>query len=262
VKVPPKPTCNHCGAPKPAGRGRKLCDACSARWQHQVSTKRCFRCGGPCAPQKILCAECKELAEWKRRTRHRSKRKPCVDCGGPKPPGQRRRVCDRCLKKRAEVPRCRCCGVRPVRQKFANLCVECKREAEQRLRERRRARNAEYRKQRKVKRGPADPETHRMGNRLRAEQAGRWIEPVAPEVYARRYGTGRGARQPHLPADPLLPLLADVFDPGAIAEAAGLSDSFVERIIHGRIKAVAVPDADRLCIALGLPLTLVYPDAV
>jgi len=267
-----KPLCAHCGKPKPKGRGRKLCDACQAEWHHKIARRRCNRCGEPCAPRKILCESCRELAEWKRSRRHAvGRRKPCTRCGGPKGPGARRRLCDRCLRQDQQVRPCENCHKRPKRYRIAKLCEICKLEAEARVRERNRERNRLDRQKRKPKkrkitrkRQKAITENHRMAQRLRDERAGREIVPVDERTYLERYGTGRGQTMARVPVDPLLQWLTQIDDDerlAVVAERAGLSPSYVHRVRRGLYEAIAIPDADRLCIGLDLSFASIYGEA-
>lgn len=267
-----KPLCAHCDKPKPKGRGRKLCDECQKAWHHKIARRRCNRCGEPCAPRKILCESCKELAEWKRARRHAvGRRKPCTRCGGPKGPGARRRLCDRCLKQDQTKRPCEKCHKRPKRYPIAKLCEICKAEAEAALRARNRERNklARQKKQRKNKakrkitrkQRKNITENHRMAQRLRNERAGRELVPVDEREWLARYGTGRGETQARVPVDPLLEWLAHVDGDemlAVVAERAGLSVSFVQRVRNGKYKAVSLPDADRLCVGLDLSFASLY----
>jgi hypothetical protein len=111
----------------------------------------------------------------------------------------------------------------------------------------------------------ADPERRqarlelaRMDGRLRAEKQGGQLKPVPLGVYRKRYGTGRGHTQTRVNAAPLRRLLREAPDLDALAQVTGLSASFLQRVAAGRYEAVSVPDADTICCAFGLPMSLIY----
>jgi hypothetical protein len=45
------------------------------------------------------------------------------------------------------------------------------------------------------------------------------------------------------------------------ADDIGVSESFVFRVLTGHYEAISIPDADRICVGLGVPLRLVYGEA-
>jgi hypothetical protein len=53
------------------------------------------------------------------------RRQPCRGCGRPKGDGARRIYCDACQRERLKPPPCSLCGLRPIRGKHKNHCVEC-----------------------------------------------------------------------------------------------------------------------------------------
>jgi hypothetical protein len=267
--------CKRCGKPKPPGRGRKLCDACSKDWQHKVSRKRCFRCGGPCEAKKILCSDCKELAEWRRAQRSKARRrKPCVRCGGPKGEGKRIRLCARC-RAADEAPKKMCtrCRKRPKRYAGAKLCEPCHQEAivtraaymrKRKREEYQKAKAAGKVKARRLKRKERQRvlENQRINARLRAERRGlKGPAELDQETYERMYGTGRGHTERRLPVAPLIPFMSTIEAIDEFADDIGVSESFVFRVLTGHYEAISIPDADRICVGLGVPLRLVYGEA-
>lgn len=261
--------CARCGEPKPPGQGRRLCEACSKDWQHKTKRKRCFRCGGPCEPKKILCSDCKDLAEWRRAQRSKARRrKPCTRCGGPKGEGQRIRLCARCRAADA-AKTCTRCKQRPKRYPRAKLCEVCHQDAlvqraaymrERKREEYRKAKAAGKLKARRHKRSERKRilENQRINSRLRAERRGQTPAMMDQEAYERQYGTGRGHTERRLPVAPLIPYLAEVEAIDEFADDIGLSESFVHRVLVGNYEAISIPDADRICVGLGVPLRLVY----
>ena len=96
---------------------------------------------------------------------------------------------------------------------------------------------------------------------MRRDREGQPRKPVTPEIYAIKYGTGYGGR---LPAAPLAPLLRSALEHETetdLAWRAGIAPKRVADIVHGRAERVALTTADGLCVALGLTLSLVYPEA-
>jgi len=135
---PTKP-CERCGEPKPRGHGRRLCENCADGKWREPKPLECRECGGPREPRKQMCADCKELADWKYKTRHRLARgrQPCSRCGGPKGPGQRRRLCDACTALRDSPRRCERCGEPKVTVPRGKRCDDCKAEVKAAARARR-----------------------------------------------------------------------------------------------------------------------------
>lgn len=91
--------CSRCGAPKEAGRGKRLCAACrivpSPTKTPEARRHPCKRCGKPKEPGKRrkLCDACQVLAQAEKTPEGR--RGPCWHCGGRKGPG-RNKYCDTC----------------------------------------------------------------------------------------------------------------------------------------------------------------------
>jgi hypothetical protein len=104
-------------------------------------------------------------------------------------------------------------------------------------------------------------ELARMDARLRQERDGGRLRPLSPEAYLKRYGTGQFAQHSRIDASPLRQLLCEcVADLTGFAESVPLSESAIHRIMLGHTERVAVRDADILCVALNMPVSLVYPD--
>jgi DNA-binding Xre family transcriptional regulator len=267
-KPPPKPLCHRCGQPKGPGRGKRFCDACHAAYVGQVRRRRCRVCGGPRAPQKQLCDECRQSAKWRHnRLGVIKRRQPCEGCGGPKGPGARRRYCDRCREKRAAPRMCERCGIEPPRYARAKLCLLCHARAKARNRHHHNHLNREARARGSVY--PSDrarrakaAEAHRLADRMRRERQGRPRPPVDAALYAVRYGKGYG-RVAVVPAAPLLPFVVYALaheTEAELAERTGISPKRIQDMLNGAPN-IALVTADKLCVALGYTLSLVYPEA-
>jgi DNA-binding Xre family transcriptional regulator len=105
-------------------------------------------------------------------------------------------------------------------------------------------------------------EESRLRARLKAEREGRPFAPVPLDEYRKRYGTGDG---PHntVAAESLRPFVVRALRTGTEAELArraGVSDKRIREIGQG-VERISLGTADRLCVALGLTLSLVYPEA-
>jgi hypothetical protein len=106
-------------------------------------------------------------------------------------------------------------------------------------------------------------EDQRLGGRLLAEQRGRPVKPVSLAEYRKRYGTGFG-RSATVPVAPLVPFIRQrlrVQSEAELATRAGSSPRRIYGMLNGSQPNIAVVTADSFCIALGLTLSLVYPEA-
>ena len=236
----------------------------------------CQKCGEPKRPGRgqKFCEECHENAVWRKQTKYRTRvvlmRSPCEQCGGVKEPGHGRRFCKACRPD--ELPP-RLCPCGTVIERPLMRCDECKavtaerEKVKHRVRSRRRrdaARaagttvSAYYPRSEKAR--LRDNETRRIKKREKAEREGRTIPELPDEIYRRRYGTGRGRGATRVPAAPLLELFEGV-ELFVMAEAIGVSESFLSRIVHGRITEISIPDADKICQWFGVPLELAYGEA-
>jgi hypothetical protein len=271
VKKPaPNPHCKRCGRWKSRGRGRRFCQRCHDDYQATLAAKRCCRvCGGPRPPRKQMCEECSRNADWRRSKRDVIKRRqPCEGCGGPKGPGARRRYCDRCRaeRERSGARMCERCQIRPPRYARAKLCLRCHALAQKRRLSYRNRWNRRVRANGRTY--PSDAtrakatETWRLYDRMRRDREGRPRKPIDPEVYAERYGRGYG-RIELVPAAPLTPLVRRALTRESeieLAGRAGISDKRIREIVGGQGN-IALVTADKLCVALGYTLSLVYPEA-
>lgn len=179
--------CRHCGAEKGEGQGRVLCEPCAVK-ARQPSP--CHACGEPTAKGtgERFCRDCApvvhDVAQRRRRARVGLKRKPCRGCGRPKGPGSRRIYCDACRAKR-EAPRtcARDDCERPVTEPHKRYCEPCRvvREREFRLERQRRY----Y--ERRIK---ADPEGVADSRRVASARyaAKRRARPNYPHPVRRRLG--------------------------------------------------------------------------
>jgi DNA-binding Xre family transcriptional regulator len=106
-------------------------------------------------------------------------------------------------------------------------------------------------------------EDSRLRARLKAEQEGRPFKPVSLEEYRERYGGGWG-RSSTLPAEPLIPFIRRALHVESeieLAERAGISDKRIRDVLNGNAPNIALVTADKLCVALGYTLSLIYPEA-
>lgn len=267
----PPNRCRRCGQPKTLGRGSGYCAECRAIVAERYAAKPCEACGGPkpVGRGRRMCDDCREVRHWATKTRQKvRRRKRCGRCGGPKGPGRQRRLCDRCRREIEErrVRVCVTCQTRPVRGPLARLCHECNAAARERDLIRNRARNREYRRQRAAAR-KASPNPNQAGNsrmwlRLRREREGRPLPVLSVEEYTGRYGHGYG-QATRLPAAPLVPLIRRALHSETeleLAYRAEVSERRVREILSGK-ELVSLVTADRLCVALGVALSLVYQEA-
>jgi hypothetical protein len=234
--------------------------------KHRSAPKPCERCGGEKLPGQgqRYCADCHELAQWatarKRKTRVVKSRQPCVDCGGIKEPGHGRRVCLRCAKRRRGQRRCLHCRV--AIEVPRRLCPSCKAEALAKRRRFDNERNKRYRATHpKPKRKPltkAQNEDRHFNYRQReGENGGR--RTLSQAEYVKRYGTGT-SKTAVVPVGPLVaPLAAYMAEvpETAAAEIANTSPRRIAQILKGE-GVVSVITADKLCVLLGLPFSLLY----
>lgn len=231
-------------------------------WKRPSQSKPCEKCGGVKRPGQgqRYCQECYELAVWRAETKEKGRRlmsrQPCIDCGGRKEPGHGKRLCAKCKAKR-RIPRYCRCGVQIEPPK--RLCPACKLEAIAKRRDYDRARHRLYRQTHRIKRKPltlAERQNVRINYRLRRERNGQGPARKPP-------GPWRPGARDHVPVDPLLPFLREraVNEPiGAFAEDAGVRPNTVEAVLRGETPTILLASADRLCVALGLTLSLLYPD--
>lgn len=105
-------------------------------------------------------------------------------------------------------------------------------------------------------------EDARMRYRLLQERKGRQLPPLSEGAYARQYGTGYG-RSTVVDAAPLLPLIQhhiSMVGGLELARVSKVSIKALERVAKGVQDQISLVTADRLCVAFGLPLSLVYPE--
>jgi DNA-binding Xre family transcriptional regulator len=106
-------------------------------------------------------------------------------------------------------------------------------------------------------------EDQRLSWRLLAERRGRPVKPVSLEEYRERYGSGWG-KSITLPAEPLLPFIRRALRTESeteLAGRAGISDKRIREVLNGNVSNFALVTADKLCLALGYTLSLIYPEA-
>src|SRR5687767_11356253 len=63
--------CHRCGGPKPKGRGRRLCESCEPLQSPTGMCSPCRDCGSRDnkLPNKQICEDCREIAEWRNERR-------------------------------------------------------------------------------------------------------------------------------------------------------------------------------------------------
>jgi hypothetical protein len=220
------------------------------------------------------CSGCKRHATTSVKRWHKKGRE-CARCGQTVPcpeqitdfPWRETAICKPCIKAKA---RARCAEW--AREKVA---------ADDEFRQRRiaasrrwQARNpdavyaAERRRWDKVR---ADPERYarakedaRMRYRLRRERAGSPSKPLSEATYLRLYGTGVSkARSKLVPVEPLLPLLSaavELHGEVAVARASGVPERRLFDLLHRRSRNVSIISADKLCVYLDHPFSLVYAE--
>jgi hypothetical protein len=277
--------CDRCGQPKPPGRGRKYCSPeCRAAGPAE-GVKRCGDCGQErlipvqIGAKSTYCKACLKEHARAQAKRHYENNRETV---------------------KAAVAAYRAAHVEQVnankrehyyanRERYHEQQAAYRREHREEQRERahrwyvlnrdkhkdaaRRYReaNRELVRERNrdwYQRVMSDParreerrELARMDERLRAMRQGEQVRPLPADVYRKLYGTGRGSQQARVSAEPLRELLSEAEDLEALAEGVDLSESFLRRVRDGYYDAVSIPDADTICIAFGLPMTLIYGDA-
>jgi hypothetical protein len=289
-----------CNELKKPGRGNKLCEFHSAESQQRFAQQRgkvkqypCRQCGGTENKQKgkQYCDPCREwvrdVKKIARRARRAAReRKVCAGCFKPKGPGYRRRYCDACYKAREEAkkaPRkCNVCGENKVTEKYKKACADCRQKSHERHLARQRAYQKRLRenpetaeklreKQRKAKRAnrERENESKRMQYRLREMRKGRTLAPVKEDKR-----TSAGPRVPAAPLKPLIEQWVRVWEAEhvthrrketgalkAFAEQAELPERRVWGIMHDEYEKVTLTTADAICVAVGIPYTVVYADA-
>jgi hypothetical protein len=105
-------------------------------------------------------------------------------------------------------------------------------------------------------------ETHRLAYRLQREREGRPLPALSAQEYRERYGRGYG-RSTLLPAAPLRPLIERALESESEVELgrrAAVADRRLREILTGK-RNISLVTADRLCVALGFTLSVVYQEA-
>lgn len=103
----------------------------------------------------------------------------------------------------------------------------------------------------------------REHHRAKRIELGLPVREISDEEYRKRYGTGYG-RSERVSPEPLLPFLRIVQAEGDVmrlADNAGVSPDLICDVLNGERHPIALVIADRLCAALGLPMSLVYQEA-
>lgn len=101
-------------------------------------------------------------------------------------------------------------------------------------------------------------ENRRIAYRLRRERKGLPVrKPMSEEAYNARYGTGFG-RAATLPAEALRDHVVNAATAMGsreeFARLAGVSDRRLQDMVNGVTHRVSLVNADKLCVALGIPL--------
>lgn len=112
------------------------------------------------------------------------------------------------------------------------------------------------------RRKAARNEAARLNYRLRREREGKPPRPLSVKTYNERYGYDYG-RRAKLPAEPLRNLLIRTMRQMSRAEIerrTGVPERRYFALLDGQ-RTVTVSTADRLCVGLNVPLTMIYPEA-
>jgi hypothetical protein len=229
----------------------------------------CTKCGR--APKvkgqgQHFCADCKEAAAWlasrKRQTRALVKRRPCLICGGVKEPGHGRDICLRCAAERKPKRKCMSCPAlidAPARkcERCRAIVADTKRRYERERHRRNRREHPEWyvRDSKRKRKTKKDNEGQRMRHRLRAEQAGR---PIAPVAVLPRVHTERSRRVPTAPLLAFIRQALAEIDVTELGRAAHMRPYEIGRVITGEVVELRDWQADRLCVAMGLQFNLLY----
>lgn len=276
--------CNRCGQPKPPGQGRKYCSPECAAAGPAIGTKRCADCEqerlvpAEMRAKAIYCKACLKAHERAQAKRHYEANRDRVKAAVA---AYREANAEQVKARKREHYQRNREAIRAKQAEYHRAHIEEAKERSARWyqanREKAKERSERYRvTHREIVRERnrrwyldlmADPEKAqqrrelaRMDARLRQEREGR-LKPLSEKEYIKRYGTGQFAQRSRIDAAPLRRLLCEhVDDLTGFAQSVPLSESAIDRIMQGHTERVAVRDADILCVALNLPVALVYPD--
>lgn len=211
------------------------------------------------------CSDCKRTATCNVKRWHK-KGRDCSRCGQVRPcPAQitdfpwRPAVCKDCIKAKERARQREWAAEKRANDPdFRRRQIDATIRWQQRNREYRL--EAEKRRHRAIRSDPQRlarrREDQRMRYRMRREQAGNPTRPVSQKTYIKRYGRGSYTHD-RVAVEPLMPLLL-ARDPRELAESSGLNRSTIDRLLTGRNTDLMLPDADKLCVALGIPISLIY----
>lgn len=274
--------CEICGGPKNSGQGSRRCTGCAGV---RGPWRRCEGCGKlksvsakQITPKGTVCTECRKarkreyaLAYYAKHHDEITARMRANRASDRDGYNERRRAYyaenkDRYLASQAAY-RARPENREIARQRSAEwyrahteLSIERSavwyrnnREAVKRHHE-----AAEEKTRRDPVRAAARREGQRFSARLRAEQKGRPMKPLSEAEYVKRYGDGK-SRAGSLPVAPILELLEgfDTVTAGRMCDELGIHR---HRLLVGG-ERISVVTADRICVYLGVPLSLVYQEA-
>jgi hypothetical protein len=233
--------------------------------------KPCENCGAPKVPGQgqRYCAECKELAQWRKEHRERAlavaERHPCEDCGRRKEPGHGRRVCLRCGERRkaAKAARrkaqrrycCRMCGVE-TGVPWAT-CRVCRLRSRLRRKQRMKLYRERYDRKRRRRSSKAARELRRMDYRLKREREGKPVTRRSAKPVSDRLN-GAYAQVSVEPLVPHLERRLSETSSVALGEIAKVNPTKLESIVAMKATTIAVGAADRLCVELGVPFAELY----
>lgn len=262
--------CKRCLGDKGDGRkGAKYCEPCAAIVTKELKDGRrvadrdpCEKCGDPKrgGHGQRYCDECYNLEVWRREKKKRyTPPKLCIGCGVKHVKGKRWK-CDDC---RTFVRICERCP-EPARGKYKKLCGSCyydamqKRNENKREWEKKNPKSYPYKKKKKLTKEKRRylNETRRLDYRLKKN-----IKPVSEETYQKRYRKF----PPRLPAAPLAQRIewwiASGHSLNGLAADGSVEEKRVREVYNGLVDTVRIDIADKVSMATGTTLELVYAEA-
>lgn len=238
---------------------------------HPKIRQPCALCGGEKPPGvgRIYCDACQENAQWKaaRRTKARAvlRRGACDICGGKKEPGHGRRYCLRCKQAMRKRRRCMSCPAEvPYPQRKCQSCkakAVLKKRAYEQERHRRNRAAGKYVNRKRRRKSIRERERQRIDRALRAEREGRTIKSRVDGLHVK---TRMNQARHNVPIAPLLPYLRQQLvemDVTVFGEIAHVRPHDISRMLEGHLTHVRFAQADRMAVALGLHVDLIYDEA-
>jgi hypothetical protein len=275
--------CKRCGGPKPPGQGRKFCSPECREAGPATGVRRCPECDEDrlvpvqMREKAVYCERCHARRRREYAKRHYEANRAAILARLNEYREEHREELN--AKRRAyyqahrdEIRIKQAAYYQETREyqlAKSRRWYEANRERTRIVAARWRERNAEHvsaQKRRWAQRMLADPvkraqrnEVLRMNARLRAEREGRPLKPVPVGTYVKRYGRGhQGHGHQRVSVEPLLPLLREIENVKVWTSDVDIDSTIIYDILRGEVQSLTIRDADVLCVALGLPMTLVY----